>query len=254
MHLSTMRSTAPDRSKKSRGAKYAPPRKISKVYLSELLTRGDRSKLEPKQLDFLRREDNAKSSDISIYCAGNLSLLDKRAVSIVGTREVSDEGRRRAEKLACGFAEADILVVSGLARGVDSAAHIAAIECKGSTAAVIGTPLTQAYPAENARLQELIYSQYLLLSPFAENTRVYRGNFPARNRVMAAITDATIIIEASDTSGTLHQAAECVRLGRLLFILKSVVDNDKLTWPKRFLDQSNVFILTKIEDVLNKLR
>ena len=91
-----------------------------------------------------------------------------------------------------------MLIVSGLAKGVDTAAHTSAIEAGGVTAAVIGTPLDKAYPAENASLQALIYREYLLLSPFTPGEKVYKGNFPKRNRIMAAITDATVIIEASD--------------------------------------------------------
>jgi DNA processing protein len=144
--------------------------------------------------------------------------------------------------------------VSGLAKGVDTAALTAAIEAGGRTIAVIGTPLSKAYPAENARLQEEIYSTQLLLTPFREGETVYKSNFPKRNRVMAAISDATVIIEASDTSGTLHQAAECQRLGRWLFIAKSVVDDDSLTWPKRFIGQQRVVILEKTDDVVRRIK
>jgi DNA processing protein len=118
---------------------------------------------------------------------------------------------------------------------------------------VIGTPVDKAYPAENAPLQETIYRQYLLLSPFAVNEQVYKGNFPKRNRIMAAVTDATIIVEASDSSGTLHQAAECQLLGRWLFILRSVVENPSVTWPQRFLSSPKTAILDNTADVLSKI-
>src|SRR5205814_51885 len=110
------------------------------------------------------------------------------------------------------------VIVSGLARGIDTAALMGAIEKGGRTVAVIGTPLDKAYPAENADLQTEIYSHHLLVTPFRIGEQVFKANFPKRNRVMAAISDATVIIEASDTSGTLHQAAECEKLGRWLFI------------------------------------
>jgi predicted Rossmann fold nucleotide-binding protein DprA/Smf involved in DNA uptake len=93
----------------------------------------------------------------------------------------------------------------------------------------------------------------LLLSPFKEGERVFKSNFPARNRVMAAISDATVIIEASDTSGTLHQAAECVRLGRWLFISKSVVEDPTLTWPQKFLGQPKVRVLASAIDVIDAI-
>ena len=90
-------------------------------------------------------------------------------------------------------------------------------------------------PPENASLQEEIYRRHLLISPFRVGERISKSNFPKRNRVMAAITDATVIIEASDTSGALHQVAECVRLGRWLFIAKSLADNPSIAWPAKFL-------------------
>jgi DNA processing protein len=123
----------------------------------------------------------------------------------------------------------------------------------GRVAAVIGTPLDKAYPAENAELQHDIYRRHLLMTPFCVGERVFRSNFPTRNRVMAAISDATAIIEASDTSGTLHQAAECVRLGRWLFIAKSVVDDPQLTWPARFLGQPKVRVLVSTSDILDAI-
>src|SRR5207247_10097113 len=107
---------------------------------------------------------------------------------------------------------AGIVVVSGLARGVDTEALSAAIAAGGRVIAVIGTPIDKAYPAENKRLQEQIYSEHLLISQFPPGRRVYQSNFPERNKLMAAISDATVIIEAGETSGTLHQAAAWVRV------------------------------------------
>jgi DNA processing protein len=142
--------------------------------------------------------------------------------------------------------------MSGLAAGVDTEAHSATIQCGGRTVAVIGTPLDVAYPAANARLQEKIYREHLLVSPFPIGSRVFRSNFPERNKVMAALSDATVIMEASDTSGSLHQAAECRpdRLDRWLFISQSVVNDPRLTWPKKFLGGPKVKILRETSDVL----
>src|SRR5437879_3348576 len=83
-------------------------------------------------------------------------------------------------------------------------------------------------------LQERIYREHLLTSQFAPGKMVFQSNFPERNRLMAAISDATVIVEASDTSGSLHQAAECVHLGRWLFIAKSLAENPSFRWPKDF--------------------
>jgi DNA processing protein len=146
-----------------------------------------------------------------------------------------------------------MVVVSGLAEGVDTAALTAAIEAGGRVIAVIGTPLAKAYPAQNARLQMEIAERHLLISPFAPDSRTYQSNFPDRNKVMAAISDATAIIEAGNTSGTLHQAAECRWLHRWLFIAKNMIDDPALTWPARFQSYERTRVLTEtseIEDVL----
>jgi DNA protecting protein DprA len=245
---------APDKGHIQAGARrrYRPPQNIISKSLRDLVDFSGRGTLEEKQFTLLsgRKDD----PDVDVFYAGNLDLLKRPAVSIVGTRNVTDDGRQRARRLARELAQAGVVVVSGLARGIDTAAHLSTIEHGGSTAAVIGTPLDKAYPAENAELQEMIYRDHLLLSPFPVGERVFPSNFPKRNRVMAALTDASVIVEASDTSGTLHQAAECQRLGRWLFIAKSVVDNPELTWPKKFVGKGHVAVLTTTADLLDVIR
>ena len=118
---------------------------------------------------------------------------------------------------------------------------------------MIGTPLDRAYPPENARLQETIYRDHLLISQFSPGTRTFRASFPQRNKLMATLTDATVVMEASDTSGTLHQAAECTRLGRWLFIAKSVVDDESLEWPRKFLKYETCVPLTDISDITSRI-
>lgn len=238
----------------SKKLSYVPPssKDVREVSLRSTLEECGREALQGRQLDFLRTSKS--DSDVSIFIVGDATILHRPCVSIVGTREVSDEGYARASRLARELSKAGVTIVSGLARGVDTASHTAAIENNGKTVAVIGTPVTKAYPAENSRLQEKIYREHLLVSPFSPMEKVFKGNFPKRNRVMAAISDATVIIEASDTSGTLHQAAECQRLGRWLFITKSVADDTSLTWPARFIGKPKVGVLKSISDLLEAIR
>jgi DNA processing protein len=146
------------------------------------------------------------------------------------------------------------VVVSGLARGVDTEALNSAIQVGGKVIAVIGTPIDRAYPAENKRLQEKIYRDHLLVSQFPPSSRVFPSNFPERNKVMAALSDGTAIVEAGESSGTLHQAAECLRLGRWLFIAQSVAKNPVLHWPTKFIGLPRVRVLTSTEDILEALR
>ena len=144
--------------------------------------------------------------------------------------------------------------MSGLAAGVDTAAMTAAMEAKGHVVGVIGTPLDKAYPAANARLQERVYREHLLVSQFAPGTQVRPGNFPTRNKLMAALSDASAIIEASDGSGTLHQADECVRLGRWLFITREMADDRRRKWPAKYARYERLVVVDDALQIIERVR
>ncbi len=235
------------------GDGYAAPINSHSLWLRDLLPSVDRASLTARQLDIFRSGDAGQAEDVKLYYSGDLKLVTRPCISIVGTREASYEGRARAGRLARELVQREVVIVSGLARGIDAAAQTSAIESGGRTIAVIGTPLSTASPAENAPLQEKIWREHLLISPFPEGRPVYRADFPKRNRVMAALSDATVIVEASDTSGTLHQAAECQRLGRWLFIMKAVADDPSLKWPKKFLKYPKVASLSSTEETFLRL-
>jgi DNA processing protein len=171
-----------------------------------------------------------------LYVAGDTSLLGQEPrVAIVGARNPTADGQRRAARLARELVGQKVVVVSGLARGIDAAAHTAAIQAGGRTIAVLGTPLDVCYPRENAELQKHIMKNHLAVSQFPEGYPTGRTNFPRRNRTMALLTHATVIVEAREGSGTLSQGWEALRLGRELFVLKSVVETPSLAWPKEML-------------------
>jgi DNA processing protein len=172
-----------------------------------------------------------------LFCAGDPAILSCGVgVSLVGTRSPSDLGGRRARKLAKTLVEHGYVVISGLARGIDTCSHRGAIEAGGRTVAVIGSGLDVCYPKENAELQRLIGKDHLLVSQFAAGTPPCKSNFPQRNRTMALLSYATVVIEAGETSGTRSQGWEALRLGRPLFLLKSLVDNPALKWPASMLE------------------
>jgi DNA processing protein len=193
--------------------------------------------LTPEQL--LGRSLNdveKKHAPAKLFATGNVRLAHGGVrVSIVGARKASEEGRRRARKLAVALANEGVVVVSGLALGIDTAAHTGAIVAGGKTIGVLGTPLDKFYPRENRELQEQIMREHLAVSQFPVGSNVHQGNFPTRNRVMALIADATVIVEASDSSGSISQGWEALRLGRLLYIMKSVMQAPGLTWPAAML-------------------
>ncbi|EGF93796.1 protein smf [Asticcacaulis biprosthecium C19] len=175
-----------------------------------------------------------------LYYQGFWEISEKPAVAVVGKRDATPEGVQRAAQIAKALVERDYTVVSGLAKGIDRAAHTAAIACKGRTIAVIGTPLGQYYPKENMELQEEIATNHLLISQIPvlryakQNVNQNRLFFPERNVTMSALTQATVIVEAGETSGTLTQARAALYQGRKLFILDSCFENKDITWPARF--------------------
>lgn len=178
-----------------------------------------------------------------LYYRGNWELVDTRCVAVVGTREPSSEGLANTARIAQALVRRGFTVVSGLAKGVDRVAHTAALEAGGRTIGVIGTPLFDSYPKENAELQERVASDHLLISqvPFLRyRQQHYKANslfFPARNVTMSALTEATVIVEAGNTSGTLVQARAALAQGRKLFILDSCFRNPELTWPHKYAAQ-----------------
>lgn len=190
-----------------------------------------------------------------LYYRGWWDLIDSpKRIAVVGSRTVSDDGIRRTRKLVKLLVQDGYTIVSGLAKGVDTAAHTTAIDNGGSTIAVIGTPITEYYPPENRKLQDLIAEKFLLVSQvpiWRYSTQDYRSNrlfFPERNATMSALAQATVIVEASDTSGTLAQARAALQQGRKLFILDNCFRNPKLTWPARFQEQGAIRV-TDIDDI-----
>lgn len=183
--------------------------------------------------------DAVEPIEVLYYC-GDIEYLNTRGVAIVGSRHPSDFGIRRATKLVRLLVEDNITIFSGLAEGIDTVAHLTAIENKGKTVAVIGTPLNEFYPKKNKELQLFIAQNHLLISqvPFIkyslQDYRWNRGFFPERNKTMSALSEATVIIEASETSGTLIQAKAALAQGRKLFILQNCFENKSITWPEKF--------------------
>lgn len=195
-----------------------------------------------------------------LYYRGFWDLIYTPSVAIVGTRHPTDDGVKRARTLARLLVDDGYTIASGLATGIDRAAHTAAIARGGNTIAVIGTAIDHQYPKENAALQELIAREHLLISQvpvWRYSQQGPAGNrlfFPERNVTMSAITKATVIVEASDTSGTLIQARAALKQGRKLFILESCFQNSSITWPHKYEQQGahRVRNFDEIREVLGR--
>jgi DNA processing protein len=188
-----------------------------------------------------------------LYVEGNLEIpLRSPRSAVIGSRKASPEGLRAAFEITRTLVNEGVVIVSGLAEGIDTSAHETAIQEGGKTIAVLGTPLNRFYPQRNRQLQEFIMHHHLAISQFPIGYPIQPKNFVIRNRLMALISDVSIIIEASDSSGSLHQGWEALRLGRPLFIRNSIVNDRSLSWPKKMLEYGAIE-LTEPEEVLEFL-
>lgn len=197
--------------------------------------------------DYPEQLRNAENPVEVLYFQGWWDLAESPSVAVVGTSGPSEEGRARARKLVKHLVEDNFTIVSGLAKGIDTTVHQTAMELDGRTIAVIGTPLNLHYPKENRFLQEQIARNHLLISQVpvlryqqSANPTANRFFFVERNITMAALTRATFIVEAGETSGTLVQARHALKQGRKLFILDSNFRNPALTWPAKFEEQGAI--------------
>ncbi|HHV79071.1 MAG TPA: DNA-processing protein DprA [Firmicutes bacterium] len=221
--------------------------------MKEVLRRGSDHILEKGTPQYPRLLGQIDGAPEFLFARGNLELLDRPALAVVGTRNASEEGLRRASKLACLLVNHGIVVVSGLARGIDTAAHRGALSVGTETIAVIGTPLGITYPPENADLQKQIEKVGLVVTQFYPGAGIRRHYFPMRNAVMSGLCLGTVIVEASEHSGALIQARQCLKQGRKLFIPKSAVENPGLRWPKEYLKKGACEFST-IEELMGILR
>lgn len=196
--------------------------------------------------------DGRTGEHLEIFTRGDTELLgrDKTRVSIVGSREASHAGLMRAYDIAAKLARVGIVVVSGLARGVDKKAHLGAIDGGGRTIAVLGTPLDNVYPAEHKELQMQIGREHLLVSEFPRWHPTTGQSFIARNRTMAVIAHAAIVVESTLTSGTMSHARAAKKLRRPVFIPDGVRETD---WGKKLM-AAGALPFETVDHILRGLR
>lgn len=159
-----------------------------------------------------------------LFAIGALERLNASCVAIVGTRRATSYGERVTFEIAGALARAGVTVISGMARGIDGAAHRAALAAAGGTAAVLGTGVDVAYPAAHCALREQIAAHGLLLSEELPGDRASGGSFPKRNRIIAALASATIVVEAPHRSGALITALHALDLGRDVAAVPGPID------------------------------
>ncbi len=193
-------------------------------------------------------EDLSRPPD-TLFTLGDNSLLNSHCISIVGTRAPTQYGIRTARLLATAFGRAGVCVVSGMARGIDAVAHRAALEQGSTTVAVLGTGIDVPYPAGHAELHRVIAEKGLVASESGPGARAHKGAFPRRNRIIAALSPVTIVVEAGHKSGALNTASQALELGRIVASVPGPIDSPQSDGTNQLIRDGATVIAT-IEDAL----
>ncbi len=187
-----------------------------------------------------------------LFYRGELRPDDAYSVAVVGPRRPSPEGLARARRLACLLAAHGVTVLSGLARGIDTAAHEGCLAAGGRTIAVLGSGIRRIYPPENAGLAERIAAGGAVVSQFWPDTGPASSTFPRRNVVMSGMGQGTVVVGASETSGARMQARLAIEHGKQVFLLANLVTDRP--WARRYLDRPGVTAVSEVDDIIRSLR
>ena len=187
-----------------------------------------------------------------LYIRGRFAPQDDLAIAIVGARTASTYGRKMARELAHELAGCGVCVVSGLARGIDSEAHQAALESRGRTIAVLGSGLDVVYPREHIALAEQIAESGAVVSEFSFGSRPEAGNFPYRNRVISGISLGTVVVEATEKSGSLITAQCALDQNREVFAVPGPVTASRSRGPHRLI-KDGAKLVESIDDILSEI-
>ncbi len=208
--------------------------------------------LQRDEADYPVRLSPLDDAPALLYCRGDLLPRDDLAVAIVGSRRCTAYGRKLAERLAASLARAGFTIVSGLARGIDSAAHRGAINAGGRTIAVMATGVENIYPPENADLAMEIVGKGALVSEFPLDQKALPGLFPQRNRIISGLSLGVIVVEATRKSGALYTARHAMEQGREVFAVPGQVDS-LASEGCHDLIRDGVTLIRNVDDVLKEL-
>ena len=212
--------------------------------------------ISPQKHKFLQRTCVIDNPVKSLWFSGKIeeNWSERPVVAIVGSRKPTDYGRNVTLRLASALATRGVIIVSGLALGHDALAARGAIEAGGTTIAVIGNGLNNIHPHSNHLLaQQIIDSGGAIISEFEPDAPVYRHNFLLRNRIIAALSDVIIIVEAGERSGTLNTAAHALNQGKELMAVPGNITSPLSTGCNRLIAQGATPVLT-VDDILEHLR
>lgn len=187
-----------------------------------------------------------------LFASGDLGLLDRPGIAVVGTRSPTAYGRSAASRLSCELAGSGLVIISGLARGIDSAAHQGALEAGGATIAVLGNGIDQLYPPENGLLFRALRERGLLLSEFLPGETPKAGNFPRRNRLIAALSLAVLVVEMGHRSGAQHTVDYALAEGKEVLAVPGPISSPASLGTNQLI-QDGARLVASAHDVIEEL-
>ena len=195
----------------------------------------------------------ADDPPVILYAKGDLAVLQRPAIAMVGSRNATQQGAQNAEAFAEALSRAGLTVVSGLALGIDAAAHSGALRGPGGTVAVIGTGIDRIYPARNEALARQIAAQGVVLSEFPLGTPPLASNFPRRNRIIAGLAQGCLVVEAAERSGSLITARLAAESGRDVFAIPGSIHSPVARGCHKLIKQG-AKLVESAQDILDELQ
>ena len=208
-----------------------------KKYKIEIITINDKE--YPESLK------NIYDMPISLYVKGNKEILNEKSIGIIGCRECSKYGENQAKKFAYELARNKINIISGLAKGIDSFAHIGAVYAKEKTIAVLGNGLDTIYPKQNTYLaQEIIKNKGSIISEYPLGTKPLKYNFPARNRIISGMSSGILVVEAKEKSGTLITVDFALEQGKEIYVLPGNIDSKNSIGTNKLIQEGAKLVIS----------
>jgi len=188
-----------------------------------------------------------------LYIKGKLAPEDDWALAVVGTRRASAYGKEIARTLCAELARNKMTIVSGLARGIDAAAHVAALDAQGRTLAVLGNGIDQIYPPEHAKLARMIAERGALISDYPVGMKPDAANFPARNRIISGLSLGVLLVEGDEQSGAMITCEFALEQDREVFAVPGNIFRKESRGPNKLIRESRAKLVTRVEDILEEL-
>ena len=200
------------------------------------------------QNEYPEKLNNIYSSPARLYLVGDESILNKPSVAIIGCRDANDYGKKVAFNFAYELAKKGFIIISGLARGIDTYAHLGAVKASGKTIAVLGSGLKHIYPSENKKLcNEIVKNSGAIITEYEPHTKPLPMNFPSRNRIISGLSNGVLVVEAKQKSGTLITVDYALEQGKDVFVIPGNITSINSYGTKELIKQGAKLVTHKKE-------